>query len=126
VLVDAEIDTVHVTVIIDSGAQNTVGNAALRTLLAKRHRKMVFTPTTLIDVTGGTLAAEAALVTKVRIANINLGRIPVAFADAHPFKRFGLQKRPAMLLGIDTLRSFRRVSVDFAQRKVRFLLPGDV
>jgi predicted aspartyl protease len=125
VLVDAEIDKVHVTVIIDSGAQNTIGNLALRALLAKRHRKMVFTPTVLIDVTGGRLAAEVADVTNVRIANIGLGRMPVAFADAHPFERFGLEKRPAMLLGIDTLRSFRRVSVDFAQRKVRFLLPGD-
>jgi hypothetical protein len=45
------------------------------------------------------------------------------FADAHPFKRFDLLKRPAMLLGMDTLRAFRRVSVDFAARKVRFLLP---
>ncbi|CAN5216664.1 retropepsin-like aspartic protease [soil metagenome] len=126
VLVDAEIDNVHVTVIIDSGAQNTIGNPALRALLAKRHRKMVFTPTVLIDVTGGHLAADIAHVTKVRIANINLGQMPIAFADAHPFKQFGLQTRPAMLLGIDTLRSFRRVSVDFAQRKVRFLLPGDV
>jgi hypothetical protein len=30
-----------------------------------------------------------------------------------------------MLLGMDTLRAFRRVSVDFAQRKVRFLLPDE-
>jgi predicted aspartyl protease len=126
VLVDAEIDKVRVTVIIDSGAQNTIGNPALRALLAKRHRKMIFTPTILIDVTGGRLAADVASVTRVRIANIDLGRMPIAFADAHPFKRFGLEKRPAMLLGIDTLRSFRRVSVDFAQRKVRFLLPGDI
>jgi predicted aspartyl protease len=126
VLVDAEIDNVHVTVIVDSGAQNTIGNSALRALLAKRHRKMVFTPTVLLDVTGGRLAADVAMVTKVRIARIDLGRMPIAFADAHPFKRFGLERRPAMLLGIDTLRSFRRVSVDFDQRKVRFLLPGDV
>jgi predicted aspartyl protease len=126
VLVDAEIDNVRVTVIIDSGAQNTVGNPALRQLLMKRHQKMVFTPTELIDVMGGHLPADIAAVNKVRIGGIELHQVVIAFADAHPFKRFGLQDRPAMLLGIDTLRSFRRVSVDFAQRKVRFLLPGDV
>jgi predicted aspartyl protease len=126
VLVDAEIDNVHVTVIIDSGAQNTIGNPALRALLAKRHRKMVFTPTILTDVTGGHLSADVASVARVRIANILLGRMQIAFANAHPFKRFGLEKRPAMLLGIDALSSFRRVSVDFSQRKVRFLLPDDV
>lgn len=126
VLADAEIDNVRVTVIIDSGAQNTVGNPALRTLLAKRNRQMVFTPTELVGVTGGRLEAEVAVVTRVRIANINLGRMAVAFADAHPFRRFGLEKRPAMLLGIDTLRSFQRISVDFARRKVQFVLPDDV
>ncbi|WP_293881711.1 aspartyl protease family protein [Sphingomonas sp.] len=126
VLVDAQIDSVPVTVIIDSGAQNTVGNTALRTLLARRHRKMRFVGTELIDVTGARLAAEVSAVDKVRIGGIELRQVFIAFADAHPFKRFGLQNRPAMLLGIDTLRSFRRVSVDFAQRKVRFLLPGDV
>ncbi|AYJ86514.1 hypothetical protein D3Y57_11710 [Sphingomonas paeninsulae] len=126
VLVDAQIDGVPVTVIIDSGAQNTIGNPALRALLMKRHRKMTFISTYLIDVTGGHLAADVAMVSKVRIGGINLRQVVVAFADAHPFQRFGLQNRPAMLLGINTLRSFRRVSVDFAQRKVRFLLPGDV
>ena len=36
-----------------------------------------------------------------------------------------LENKPALLLGMDTLRVFRRVSVDFAQRRVRFLLPNE-
>ena len=124
VLVDADVDGTPITVIIDSGAQNTVGNAPLRALLAKRNRKMQFFKTALLDVTGGRLEAEYAAVGHIRIAGIRVENAVIAFADAHPFKRYGLLNKPAMLLGMDTLRGFRRVSVDFAKRKVRFLPPG--
>lgn len=124
VLVDADVDGTPITVIIDSGAQNSVGNAPLRALLAKRNRKMQFFKTELIDVTGGRLGAEYAAVGHIRIAGIRVENAVIAFVDAHPFKRYGLLNKPAMLLGMDTLRGFRRVSVDFAQRKVRFLPPG--
>ena len=81
-LVDAEIDHVKVTVIIDSGAQSTIGNAALRALLAKRHRKMIFATTDLVDVTGKHLSADIASVNSVRIAGIELHQVVIAFADA--------------------------------------------
>jgi predicted aspartyl protease len=125
VLVDADVDGTPITVIIDSGAETTVGNSALRTLLSKRKRKLEFFKTELLDVTGGKLPAEFASVGKIRIAGLTLFNPIVAFADAHPFKRYGLMNKPAMLLGMDTLRAFRRVSIDFAQRKVRFLLPDE-
>ncbi len=124
VLVDADVDGTPITVIIDSGAETTVGNNALRVLLSKRNRKMQFFKTDIVDVTGGRLGAEYASVGRIRLAGITIENAVIAFADAHPFKRYGLQNKPAMLLGMDTLRSFRRVSVDFAQRKVRFLPPG--
>ena len=124
VLVDADVDGTPVTVIIDSGAQNTIGNGPLRTLLAKRNGRMSFFSTNLIDVTGSRLPAQIASVGRVRIGGINVDNVVIAFADAHPFKRFGLSQKPAMLLGMDTLRGFRRVSVDFAERKVRFLPPA--
>jgi predicted aspartyl protease len=125
VLVDADIGGVPITVVIDTGAENSIGNSALRRLLGRHQKRIEYFPTTLMDVTGGKLAAEMAAVDKIRIGGVTLDRIVVAFADAHPFKRFGIDKKPAMLLGMDTLRAFRRVSVDFATRKVRFLLPTE-
>ena len=123
ILVDSDIGGVPITVIIDSGAQNSVGNLALRQMLAKRKKVRNFIPMTMTDVTGASIAAERAVVDGIRIGGFTITDVAVAFVDAHPFKRFGLLNRPAMLLGMDTLRAFRRVSVDFAQRKVRFLLP---
>ncbi len=123
VLVDASVDGIPITVIIDTGAENTVGNSALRRMLAKRRRKLDFYTTTITDVTGGTLAADIAAVGRIRIGDVTIDNMVVAFTDAHPFARFGIAKKPAMMLGMDTLRGFSRVSVDFGKRKVRFLLP---
>ena len=39
-----------------------------------------------------------------------------------PFKLFGLWREPSLLLGTDILENFRRVSLDFRARKVRFQL----
>ena len=126
VLVDSDIGGVPITVIIDSGAQNSVGNLALMRMLQKRRKVRDFATTELIDVTGASLSAQLALIDNIRVGGFTINSVAVAFADAHPFVRFDLLAKPAMLLGMDTLRAFRRVSVDFAQRKVRFLLPGDV
>jgi hypothetical protein len=46
----------------------------------------------------------------------------MAFADVPPFKLFGLSDQPALLLGTDLLETFRRISLDFKDRKVRFQL----
>lgn len=123
VLVDCDIGGIPITVIIDSGAQSSVGNLALRRMLEKRKKVHDFYPTVMTDVTGTFMTADVARVESIRLGGFALTNVGVVFADAHPFKRFDLLKRPAMLLGMDTLRAFRRVSVDFAARKVRFLLP---
>jgi predicted aspartyl protease len=125
ILVDADVDGLPVTVIVDSGAQNSIGNTALRDILGRRRKSLQFARTDLIDVTGGRIPADIAAVDRIRIGGVTLNGVVIAFADAHPFRRFGIDKRPAMLLGMDTLRAFSRVSVDFAKRKVRFLLPGE-
>lgn len=46
----------------------------------------------------------------------------VAFADVPPFALFGLRDDPALLLGTDLLQSFRKVAMDFRNRRVRFQL----
>jgi hypothetical protein len=46
----------------------------------------------------------------------------MAFADVPPFKLFGLADEPAILLGTDLLETFKKISLDFKARKVRFQL----
>lgn len=123
VLVDAAVDGQKVWVIVDTGAETTVGNSVLREKLARKGRIGRSWQIELESVTGGRIGAEAALVKIIRIGGSDIHDMPVAFADVHPFKALKLMDRPALLLGMDALRLFERVSVDFANKRVRLLPP---
>jgi len=123
VLVDAQVDGERVWVIIDTGSQVSVANSALRDRLQRRRRLGILHPIQLTSITGGTIDAEYGVARLIRIGGIDITDLPIAFADVHPFRQLRLTDRPALLLGMDALRLFDRVSVDFANRRVRVLLP---
>jgi predicted aspartyl protease len=108
--------------VIDTGSEITIGNLALREKLIRRgNRDKIFTvPTT--GVTGVVVDLQMARVSELKLGSVTLRNVPIAFADVPPFKVFGLSQEPALLLGTDILEKFRRVSLDFKARKVRFQL----
>jgi predicted aspartyl protease len=124
VLVDATVEGQKVWVIVDTGAQATVGNTALLHKLQKRGKLRPLSPIQMVSVTGGRLTADQSLVKHIRLGGIDIYDLAVAFSDVHPFRQLGLTDRPALLLGMDALRLFSRVSVDFANRRVTLLAPG--
>jgi predicted aspartyl protease len=121
VLVDAEVDGQRVWVIVDTGSQVTVANNALRRRLARKGRLGRVTPVEMISVTGGRLTIDQTTVKQIHIGGVDINDMPIAFADVHPFRKLRLLDRPAILLGMDALQLFQRVSVDFANRKVKVL-----
>lgn len=125
VMVDADANGQKIWVVVDTGAQNSIANTRLRALLVKRVPETEIKSISMVDVLGRTTPAEYTIVSKLRIGGVSMGNAAIAFADAHPFRLFGLTRKPSMLLGVESLRSFRRVSVDFATRKVKFLLPEE-
>jgi predicted aspartyl protease len=123
ILVDSSIDGQRIQVIIDTGAQTSIGNLALLNKLARKRRGPTLTPVTLTSVTGESIDAQFTQIRQIKLGGMTLNHIPVAFTDAEPFRRFGLANKPALLLGMDALRLFERVSVDFANKQVKFLPP---
>lgn len=123
ILADARADGQRVWVIIDTGSQVSIGNEALRRKLARRKKLGPTIPIELISVTGGTVTADYTKISGLVMGGVTLTDMPIAFADVHPFRKLGLTDRPALLLGMDALRVFDRVSIDFASRKVRFVIP---
>ena len=108
--------------IIDSGSDITVANSALRDRLFRHWDRAKVTKIALLSVTGETFNADMATIPELEVGGLTLTDVPVAFADPPPFQLFGLAKQPAILLGTDVLQVFRRVSLDFRGRKVRFRL----
>ena len=125
ILVDAEAEGQKINVIIDTGSAVTIGNPALRRRLEARKKLSAIVPISITSVTGGQTPADYTSMRQIRIGGVTMKDMPIAFADAQIFHRLGMTGKPALLLGMDALRLFDRVSIDFANRNVRFLMPGD-
>ncbi len=121
ILTKADVGDTHVDVIIDTGLELSVGNEALRRKLFGRSRgSKPWDTVGLISVTGDITTVQYTVVDQLRIAGLAIRNLPIAFADAHVFNVLGMRNTPALLLGIDALRAFDQVSIDFASREVGF------
>ena len=76
----------------------------------------------MISVTVQTTPAEFQTVPEVTIGGLTVKNMPLAFAQLHTFDVFGMSNQPAMLLGMDILSHFRRVTIDFKRREATFTI----
>jgi predicted aspartyl protease len=122
-ITQASVDGERIVVVLDTGSQITIGNEALRRKLAARKKLGRMHPVELISVTGGTTQVDYTAVKRISIGGVEIRDMPIGFANVQPFRQLRLEDRPALLLGMDALKLFDRVSVDFARKEVRFLAP---
>lgn len=121
ILTEVRAGNQKVDAVVDTGSEITIGNRALRDRLALK-RAGNFSKIKVYGVTGNEMEIDFLLVKEMKLGPILLRNVPIAFADIPPFEVFGLEDKPSLLLGTDLMENFRRVSLDFADRKVRFQL----
>ena len=121
ILTQVRANGLEVDAVIDTGTEITIGNGALREKLIRRNPKALET-VIVTGVTGVEAELTIARVAEIRLGPVVLQNVPIAFADVPPFAVFGLSDEPSLLLGTDLMDQFRKVSLDFAARKVRFQL----
>ena len=124
ILTNATISGIPVTVVIDTGAQTSIGNRALQRKLRSRRAKGLGDPTELTAVTGQTINADLGIASDFQVGRARFSQIGIAFADSPTFKSLGLDRKPALFMGMSALRKFDRVAIDFKARRVLFDLPS--
>lgn len=123
IVTNATADSKRVTVVLDTGSQVTIGNPALRRRLLGRKMLDGSRAVTIESVTGQTIVGEYMTLKELQIGGVTMSNLAIVFADAHTFKQIGLDNKPALLLGMNALRAFDRMSIDFANKKLRIILP---
>ena len=124
ILSQARAEGTPLTLVVDTGAEVSIGNGAL---LRKLNRGSVRRsgPIMLHSVTGETLMGEYTVVRQLTVGGVTLKKLPIVFADSHAFRRLGLDNKPALLLGMNALRGFDKVSIDFYRKKLKVVLPEE-
>lgn len=120
IMTDARIDGVRVDVVVDTGSSQTVGNLALQRALRRRTASSAV----LSSVTGHAVAVDLGVARELKIDDLKVSNVLLAYADSPAFAELGLRQRPAIFLGMRELRLFKRVAIDFETRKILFDLPA--
>ena len=118
------VNGVSASAFVDTGAQVSVINPAL---YAKLQR---VTPTQqvplgqegLYGVTGGSMLGQVINIDDIKLDQLGLTFTTVVVAGLEVFNSWGLSRQPALLFGMDCLRRFERVTIDYGRQELRFQL----
>lgn len=123
-IVDADLSGRKISAIIDSGAQSTLCNGPLRELVREAAaRKGSVEETRIVrleSLAGESFRGETLYLPFLRLGGLHLGNVQVTYADAHVFDVWGLKESPALVIGMDLLKQFEVVALDFGRSAVRF------
>jgi predicted aspartyl protease len=118
---DCRVDGVPAAAFIDSGAEVSAANAPLLAALARRNPSFgEIGNIELIDITGGQIIGKVAMVKQIRLPGLQFDDCPLVIANFQVFKAWGLLHSPALLVGMNLLRQFSKVSIDYGLKELRF------
>jgi predicted aspartyl protease len=120
--VDIMVGPIKTVALIDTGAQVTVGNLALREALARRRGQRDHFQDAVIGVT-----ADIQHATRVRVPSIVAGELivkntEVMFSDLHIFEYWALTTRPALIIGMDVLGTLDTLVIDYRRNELQIRL----
>lgn len=118
----ARLDGISVAVIVDTGAQGSIGNLALHRRLRRGNSEAEGTMT---DINGVAVTSKIKVARKLSLGGVQIGNFALFFHDGPTFAELGLADEPAMVLGMSELHHFRRVAIDFDRGRILFDLPAD-
>jgi predicted aspartyl protease len=116
---ETRIGGVPVRAVIDTGAERTLGNLALRNALhARQTHGVLAMMTTVYGATKDTEPGEIQIVPPIVIDSLRITDVAMVFGEFHIFKVWGMQDQPAMIIGMDVLGTVASLSIDFKNQDV--------
>jgi predicted aspartyl protease len=121
-LVNGRVGSVPAKIIIDTGAEHTMGNMPLRALLLDTRRHGEEFDTTVLGATPDIGSGTYFRAPMISIGGAQLLDLPVTFGDLHVFDLWGLAGEPALVVGMDVLGRLERFIIDY--RRKEFQIKG--
>ena len=120
IVVPGRVGRVRVRAIIDTGAERTLGNVALRTaLLEARREASAEMVTTVFGAMPDIGLGMSMIAPTIYLGEAELRDLEVTFGDLHVFRIWDLEDEPAILIGMDLLGSVERLVIDYRRRELQ-------
>ena len=119
----AQVDDLRVHAIIDTGAQATIGNEAMRLALMRRSHG---TANYVIDVTSTSQDAQSYPSPPIQLGTITIQGARITYGDMRIFEHWHLIKEPAVLIGMDVIGLLEVFIVDYRRHEIQLRPRGGV
>lgn len=116
---NAHVGGIPVLAIIDTGSERTIGNMALHDALYGRRR--VRSNVQTANVYGATteiVSGELDSSPLIDLGSIRIGGVTLVFGNFHIFNVWDLERRPALIIGMDVLGTVSALSIDFERGEI--------
>jgi predicted aspartyl protease len=121
-LIRALVAGVRVQAFIDTGAQTTIGNEAMRAALVRRHAEGKAIQVT--DVTTETENAEVFPCPPIELGSIHIRIASIIYRDLPIFDHWHLSREPALLIGMDALGLLDVFIIDYRRHELQMRVRG--
>jgi hypothetical protein len=118
---DARVGGIRARMIIDTGAQVSVGNVALRDALRRRRAEHV-EQHSIVGVTLDEESTEQRAVPMIHIGDLQLSMERMEFADVEIFKFWHMTSEPTVLVGMDVLGLLDKLVIDYNRHELQVRL----
>jgi predicted aspartyl protease len=119
--IDGRIANVDVQAIIDTGSERTIGNLALHdALYARRGSGAAPEVTDVYGATTDVVSGEIHGVPSIKLGSVSMNHVTMVFGDFHIFQVWGMQTKPAVIIGMDVLGTVNAFGIDYRRSELYF------
>jgi predicted aspartyl protease len=113
-IVETRVGGVRVNAVVDTGSERTLGNRALRDAVnIKRTAGVMARVTSVYGATKQIESGEIVDAPVIALGSLRVLGVEVVYGDFHIFKVWGMEDKPAMIIGMDVLGTVGSLGIDF-------------
>ena len=121
ITLQSQVGRVRALAVIDTGSERTLGNLALRDALRLRNRTGAEAlVTSVYGATEQVERGELWIAPTISIDAMRINDVQVVYGDFHIFKVWGMQDKPAIIVGMDVLGTVGSLGIDFKNQDIYF------
>jgi hypothetical protein len=119
ITLESQVGRVRTLAVIDTGSERTLGNLALRDALRLRTRTGADAlVTSVYGATEQVERGELWIAPAISIDSMRINDVQVVYGDFHIFKVWGMQDKPALIVGMDVLGTVGSLGIDFKNQDI--------
>lgn len=106
-------------IIFDTGGEYSLANNALREAIRARARKIP--QTKVATATMPMFIEDTMIIPQIRLQTVLVRNTMAFVGDFHVFELWDLIKEPALIVGMQVLRTAQRFAIDYKRKEVQFI-----